>query len=121
MKLPKQLLTGLLFTVFIFSVLSSSVNCQIKIKETVNINPSIVSQKKPLSITSAQYLPCGPFPAENDNPHILYQVLFSGLSYPLDPYQQPLYNQNSFRRLFALVDNFYYDVTIVEGSEFVTL
>jgi len=70
MKLPKQLLTGILFTAFILSLISSSANCQIKIKETVNINPQKLAFKKILSnidieeyLKDSDYLPpIGAFP-----------------------------------------------------------
>jgi len=70
MKLPKRLLTSILFTLLFLSLLSSSVNCQIKIKETVNINPHKITLRKTLSnIDIGEYLadsvyipPNGAFP-----------------------------------------------------------
>jgi hypothetical protein len=49
MKLPKQLLTCILFTALFLSLFSSLVNCQIKIKEKVGINPQKLSLKRTLS------------------------------------------------------------------------
>jgi len=110
-KFFKLLLTILLALIFS----SASVYSQVKIKERVGINSIKQSNKSILSKQSSQDLPCGPF-VRNNSADTLTQIIWTGSTFPIDPYQQPLIVQNN-TSVFRLVDSYHYDVTIIEGTE----